>query len=312
MSIIENTTIPRSSEPYARLVNALTLVDGALRKYSDVESMLSGVLGELLGIFDCERAWVLYPCDPYAPTFRVPMERSRPEFSGAGVRDHDFPTVLTASIMRDLLAAGMPVAYDRESIHAVPRGAARNSGVKAQLCTVLNPADDRPWVLGIHHCREEHVYSTWEKEVFRLVANRIADRIALLKALEEREKSERRFTELVEGSPDGLIVLDEQGLVRLFKPVFKEVTGDSAKDFIGKHYTSLPVFTPEITERIGAEIARAVVGGSPKIFAMDTIRPNGESARLEIAFRLHDRGSESPELHATIRDITDRPQGNRK
>jgi hypothetical protein len=43
---------------------------------------MTEVLDALLSIFDCDRAWLVYPCDPDAPTWQVPMERSRPEYPG--------------------------------------------------------------------------------------------------------------------------------------------------------------------------------------------------------------------------------------
>ena len=37
-----------------------------------LEQMMSDVLDALLSIFDCDRAWLLYPCDPEAVSWRVP------------------------------------------------------------------------------------------------------------------------------------------------------------------------------------------------------------------------------------------------
>ena len=53
------------------------------REPSDVEQMLSDVLEAMLDIFACDRAWLIYPCDPDAPSWHAVMERTRPEFPGA-------------------------------------------------------------------------------------------------------------------------------------------------------------------------------------------------------------------------------------
>ena len=50
--------------------------------------------GSRLDAFDlrCDRAWLVYPCDPEAATWRVPMERTRPEYPGTGVHGLEIPT----------------------------------------------------------------------------------------------------------------------------------------------------------------------------------------------------------------------------
>ena len=52
---------------------------------------MSDVLEAVLSIFACDRAWLVYPCDPQAPTWRVAMEHTRPEFPGAFVLGLDLP-----------------------------------------------------------------------------------------------------------------------------------------------------------------------------------------------------------------------------
>lgn len=46
-------------------------VNRALQGTNDLEQMMSEVLGAVLFIFECDRAWLLYPCDPEAPAWRV-------------------------------------------------------------------------------------------------------------------------------------------------------------------------------------------------------------------------------------------------
>ncbi len=83
---------------------------------SDLEQMMGDVLDAVLVIFRCDRAWLLYPCDPEADSLRVPAERTRPEYVdawGAGVDIPNEPEV--ADISRRLLASDGPVRFDPES-----------------------------------------------------------------------------------------------------------------------------------------------------------------------------------------------------
>jgi CheY-like chemotaxis protein len=58
-------------------------VNRAIQGTTDIERMMSDVLDAVLSIFECDRAWLVYPCDPDADSWKVPMEHTRPEFPGA-------------------------------------------------------------------------------------------------------------------------------------------------------------------------------------------------------------------------------------
>jgi hypothetical protein len=55
-------------------------VHRAIQGTDDLDRMMGDVLDAVVEIFDCDRAVLLYPCDPLAESFRVPMRRTRPEF----------------------------------------------------------------------------------------------------------------------------------------------------------------------------------------------------------------------------------------
>jgi PAS domain S-box-containing protein len=67
---------------HLRFLESMDQVNRAIQGAVDLEQMMTEVLDALLSIFDCDRTWLVYPCDPDAPTWQVPMERSRPEYSG--------------------------------------------------------------------------------------------------------------------------------------------------------------------------------------------------------------------------------------
>ena len=58
-------------------------IDRAVRQASDLEQMMRDVIENVYSIFNCDRAWLLYPCDPDSPSFQVPVECNRPEYPGA-------------------------------------------------------------------------------------------------------------------------------------------------------------------------------------------------------------------------------------
>ena len=61
-------------------LESMDRINRAMQGTNDLEQMMGDVLDAVLEIFAADRAWLLYPCDPDAPSWRPVMERTRPEF----------------------------------------------------------------------------------------------------------------------------------------------------------------------------------------------------------------------------------------
>jgi hypothetical protein len=72
-------------------LESMDRINRAMQATNDLERMMSDVLGAALDIFACDRAWLTYPCDPDAPSWRVVMEQTRPEFPGGFGRRTELP-----------------------------------------------------------------------------------------------------------------------------------------------------------------------------------------------------------------------------
>jgi hypothetical protein len=92
---------PQRSEREGLLLPALERINRTILAAPSLEVMLTDVLDVMLELFQCDRAWLLFPCDPAAQGFSVPMERTRPEWPGAGVLRERIPiTAATTCISR--------------------------------------------------------------------------------------------------------------------------------------------------------------------------------------------------------------------
>jgi hypothetical protein len=49
-------------------------INRVMQATNDREQMMSDVLDAMLAIFNCDRASLVYPCDPEAASWQVPME----------------------------------------------------------------------------------------------------------------------------------------------------------------------------------------------------------------------------------------------
>ena len=73
---------------------------------------MSDLLDTVLSIFDCDRAWLVFPCDPQAPFWRCPMEKTRPEYPGTFALGIERPVdEQVAQSWRILRAASGPVTF---------------------------------------------------------------------------------------------------------------------------------------------------------------------------------------------------------
>src|SRR5258705_12376454 len=104
MDITERKRAEEERREHLRFLESMDRINRAMQRTNDVEGMTSGVLEEAMAIFGCDRAWLVYPCDPDAATSRVVMEHTRPEYPGAFALDEEFPVdTQTAGLLRRVL-----------------------------------------------------------------------------------------------------------------------------------------------------------------------------------------------------------------
>jgi PAS domain S-box-containing protein len=63
------------------LLTALERVNRVMLSGPAGEPIFDRVLGEMLALFQCDRALLAYPCDPHAAEIRIVFEQTTPEFS---------------------------------------------------------------------------------------------------------------------------------------------------------------------------------------------------------------------------------------
>jgi signal transduction histidine kinase/PAS domain-containing protein len=182
-------------------------INRAIVGTGDLEQMLSDVLDAVLGIFGCDRAWLMYPCDPEADSHRVRMERTRPEYVGAfglGVEIPNDPEV--AGAFRSVLASSGPVRFDSESGYAPPSAPAERFSIKAQMAMAIHPKVDKPYMFGLHQCSHARVWTSQEERLFQAIGRRLADGLDTLLML----RDVREAHQMVEASRDELRALAEE------------------------------------------------------------------------------------------------------
>src|SRR5579859_2136207 len=85
-------------------LEAMDRVYQAIQDTDDLQQTTQ-VLDAVLSIFGCDRAWIVYPCDPDSKTWRTVAERARPGFAYAVPVGFDAPMDTVMASMYRLAGA---------------------------------------------------------------------------------------------------------------------------------------------------------------------------------------------------------------
>ena len=208
-----NKSINNKVLKHHQLIN-IDLID-SLQRLNDVsinatslEQMLDNSLNEILDIFKCDRAWLLYPCDTEATHFDIKMEKTLPQWPGACAAGS--PVEMTPAhklCLEKFLNSPAPTVSDTRE-PTFEREAMEAFSIKTQLSVVIKTRMGKPWLLGLHHCSHYHDFSNDEIIIFNELANRLAESLNGMLALQNARRSEERVRTLVEHAPEAILVFD--------------------------------------------------------------------------------------------------------
>jgi signal transduction histidine kinase/PAS domain-containing protein len=212
MDVTERRRAEEERQAQLWFFESMDAINRAIQGNGDLEQMMGDVLGVVLAIFRCDRAWLMYPCDPEVDCHRVRMERTRPEYIGAFGLDVEIPNdPQVAALFRSVLASSGPVRFDPESGNAQPSAPAERFTIKSQIAMAVYPKVDRPYMFGLHQCSHPRVWTPQEERLFQAIGRRLADALDTLLMF----RDVREAHEMVEASRDELRALaDEQAALR--------------------------------------------------------------------------------------------------
>ncbi len=212
--ISERQRAQREHEAHLRFFESMDRVNAAIQETGDLEQMMRNVLDTVLEIFDCDRAFLVHPCDPDATTWWVPMERTRSEFPGAHADGRAEPiTEHVAEVMRLVLASDQPLQFGSDSGRPLPEHLAEKYGIRAMMLGAVRPKTGKPWMFGIHQCRASRLWTSEEVRLFLAIGRRITDALTGLLSYLHLRESEGRFRRAFEMSGVGMAIVDLEGNV---------------------------------------------------------------------------------------------------
>ena len=191
----------KEQQAQMRSLESLDRIDRAIQGGSDLDDMMGDVLDIVLATFGCDRAWLVYPCDPdvFGPGgpdvfHRVRVERTRPEYPGAAEAGAGIPNDLeVAGVSRLALASSDPVRFDPGADHALPAQLAERFGVKSMIAMAVYPKVDRPYLFGLHQCSYRRVWTPQEERLFHEIGRRLGDALHTVLMFRNLRESERKL-----------------------------------------------------------------------------------------------------------------------
>jgi signal transduction histidine kinase/PAS domain-containing protein len=207
MDVTEHKRAEEERKAQLWFFESMDRINRAMQGTGDLEQMMGDVLDVVLAVFRCDRAWLMYPCDPQVASHRVRMERTRSEYVGAfglGVEIPNDPEV--ASVFRSALASSGPVRFDPESGHAPPSAPAERFTIKSMIVMAVHPKVEKPYMFGLHQCSHPRVWTSQEERLFQAIGRRLADALDTLVML----RDVREAHQMVEASRDELRALAEE------------------------------------------------------------------------------------------------------
>ena len=282
-------------------------VNRAIQKNNDLEQMMSDVLGVVLSVFDCDRAFLMYPCDPESPTWNVPMERNKPEYPGLvelGPTMRMDPQV--AEALRILLATDGPVTFGPGNARVLHGDVAERFGLKSSMSMAIYPKTGDPWQFGIHQCLYARIWTEEEGRLFQAIGRRLTDGLSTMLTYRDLRRSMRKLAEAQHLAHIGSWELDlmydvltwSDEIFRIFK-IDPETFGASYEAF-------LDTVHPEDRKAVDLAYTNSVNAGTPYAIEHRLLFPDGRTKYVHAQCKTYYEGDKPVRSIGTVQDITER------
>lgn len=298
---------------HLRFLENLSLIDRAIRLEGSQEEVMSAVLDTVLSIFEIDRAWLLYPCDPEADTWSVPMERTRPEYPGAFALGVDLP--LTPDLRQafsEALSSSGPSIFGPQTGRSMPVVFPQFS-IQSHIHTVLYPKRGKPWLFGMHQCSYARVWSEKEIQLFTEIARRIADALSSQLYLKDLLESEQRFKTLFEQAAVGVALIETAtGRFLSINNKYCDIVGYSREEMLQSNFQQIT--HPDDLQSDLDNMHRLIQGEFGE-FCMEKryLRKDGSIVWVDLTVSPTWPQNTKPDQHiAVVQDITERKRAEKE
>lgn len=266
--ITERKNVMEANAFHIYRLESMQRINDAAGASPSPDDSLKNVIDEMRNIFQSDRAWLLYPVDPEATHFEVPIESNLPEYPGAFALNEKVPVdTTTINVFRNALASESPLAFP-----SMPKGDVRDKfTVLSQLIMAIKPQHGKPWMLGLHQCSGERQWTEKECELFQFIGSRMADMLGAAFLYQDL----RKVSSAVEQAAESILITDTNGIIEYVNPAYTKITGYSQEQAIGK---PLPFLKADAMDSSDSKnLWESVTNGSTWYGTLEDKKKNGKS-----------------------------------
>jgi PAS domain S-box-containing protein len=296
------------------MLESMDQINRAIQSTNDLEKMMSDVLDAMLRVFNCDRAWLVYPCDPDTTSWRVPMEHVRPEFPGAFALGLDFPVdAEIVNVFQTVRSSSRPMRFGPGSPHPLPQEPAKRFSIQSMIAMALYPKGDKPYLLGLHQCSYPRVWTDREEQLFQGIGRRLEDGLTSLLAFRNLRESERKLEEAQRLTHVGYWERDIDTDVITWSDEAYRIFGLERKEHV-LHLSQLADFLhPEDKKKMVDAVNQALRGGSRYDVEYRVMRPSGEVRLVHSQGDItRDESGRPRRMFGSVQDITERKRAEQR
>lgn len=123
--------------------------------------------------------------------------------------------------------------------------------------------------------------------------------------------SERKYSDLVQNSPDAIISLDKTGNFLSFNAAAERMSSFSAKEVLGRHFTKIGILADQSVQKTLREFGLLLTGAERSPFELVIIRKDKSLLVMEANARLIEQDDRETWVQVILRDITERKEAER-
>jgi PAS domain S-box-containing protein len=259
---------------------SLDRVNRAMHGTNELQQMMQNVLDVVLSVFGCDRAFLLFACDPQADSWTVPMERTHANYPGAfalGVPEPMTPSV--SALFELLLGSEGTVEFVAGNCFDPEEDPWKKFEIRSVLAMALRPRTGKAWQFGVHQCSYARVWTTHQKKLFLEIGRRLSDGLNTLLMYRNLQESEGLLDRIFENIPNVIFVKDAASLkfVRCNK-AGETLLGYSRDELLQK--TSYDLFSTEDADRYTATDRRVLDTKQLVDIPEETVRNRYDEQRI--------------------------------
>ena len=295
-------------------LESMDRVNRAIQGTNDLEQMMSDVLDAMLAVFGCDRSWLVYPCDPDAAAWKVPMEHTRAEFPGAFALGVELPVdPEVAGAFRAVRASSTPVPMGPASEHPLPGETAKRFGIQSMIAMAIYPKGDKPYMLGLHQCSSPRAWTPGEERLFQEIGRRLEDALTSVLIFRNLAESERRLEEGQRISHVGYWERDLATNRYTWSDETYRILGLGPQERTLSFDDMQQIIHPDDRQMRAAAAAEAVQGGRRYDVEYRAVRPSGEVRFIRSEGDVvRDESGQPRRVFGTLQDITEHKRAEQR